>query len=135
MTPIQWDDSFSVNIKEIDDQHRLLVNMINDLCSAMEAGKEKELLEDLIKRLSSYALVHFGREEHYFDQFKYPDADSHKHEHNHFETKIAEFEQDFKKGRGTVYMDILNYLSNWLVGHIKRSDRKYAPLFIENGIK
>ena len=135
MAVLNWHPSFSINIEEIDKQHQLLVNMINDLYDAMNAGKEKVVLEKLINRLNIYAAMHFAREEHYFDMFGYPDAELHKKEHSDFEKKVYKFESDFHKGSQSLSTEIVNFLGNWLVGHIKGSDKKYAPFLIERGIE
>ena len=37
-----WDESFSVGIKEIDRQHRILVNMINELYHEVKSGSRSE---------------------------------------------------------------------------------------------
>ena len=134
MALINWQPSFSVNVKEIDQQHQLLVNMINDLYDAMNSGKEKEELQKLINRLNVYAAMHFAKEEHYFDLFAYPEGELHKKEHNDFEDEVSKFESDFIKGSQSLSMEIMNFLSNWLVEHIKGSDKKFGPFLNERGL-
>ena len=135
MALINWHPSFSVNVEEIDRQHQLLVNMINDLYDAMKAGKEKDVLLKLINRLSIYAAMHFAREEHYFDIFGYPEGELHKKQHSDFELEVSKFESDFNKGNQSLSMEIMNFLSNWLVEHIKGSDKKYGPFLNERGLE
>jgi len=135
MALLNWHPSFSVNIEEIDKQHKLLVNMINDLYNAMNAGKEKVILEKMINKLNIYAAMHFAREEHYFDIFGYPDAELHKKEHSDFEEKVYKFENAFHEGSQSLSTDIVNFLADWLVGHIKGSDKKYTPFLNERGIE
>ena len=135
MELIIWDASFSVNIEMIDKQHQMLVQMINDLNNAMLNGNEKATVEKLINKLIAYAAMHFAREEHYFDQFGYPEADIHKTQHKDFEEKVSAFQADLKADRQSLSQDIMQFLSNWLVEHIKGSDKKFGPFFAERGVQ
>jgi hemerythrin len=135
MALIQWNDSFSVNVVEIDKQHQKLVGMINDLGDAMHQGKGKDVLGEIINGLIDYVLTHFKTEEKYFDQFKYPVANSHKKEHIDFTKKVAEFKSGFDAGKLALSIEIMNFLSDWLQNHIKRVDKEYGPFFNEKGLK
>lgn len=135
MELIAWDPIFSVNVELIDKQHQMLVQMINDLYDAMVTDKENDAIGSLIDRLHTYAAMHFAREEHFFDIFGYPESDVHIKEHKDFEKKIAAFEADFKAGKQKLSKDIIKFLSDWLVAHIKGSDKRYGPYLNERGVK
>lgn len=135
MALIQWNDSFSVNVVEIDKQHQKLVEMINALNDAMSQGKGKNVLGNIINELIAYAGTHFKTEEKYFDQFGYPDADRHKKEHSDFTRKVAEFRDGFIAGKFGLSVEVMKFLSDWLQNHIKGVDRKYGPFFNEKGLK
>ena len=135
MELISWDSSFSVNVEMIDKQHQMLVQMVNDLNNAMLNGNEKETIGKLINKLITYAAMHFAREEHYFDTFGYPETDMHKNQHNDFEKKVSAFESDFKADRQSLSQDIMQFLSNWLVEHIKGSDKKFGPFLTAKGVQ
>ena len=135
MDLITWDASFSVNVEMIDKQHQMLVQMINDLNNAMLNGNEKETIGKLINKLITYAAMHFAREEHYFDTLGYSEADIHKSQHDDFEKKVSAFESDFKAGRQSLSQEIIQFLSNWLVEHIKGSDKKYGPFLTARGVQ
>ena len=95
MALIQWDNTFSVNVAEIDKQHQKLVALINNLNDAMKQGKGKDILAKIIGDLFAYAGDHFAIEEKYFDKFGYPAATSHKLEHANFVKKVSEFQERF----------------------------------------
>jgi hemerythrin len=135
MALIAWDPIFSVNIELVDKQHQMLVQIINDLYDAMIAGKDKDLLGKLINRLHTYAAMHFAREEHFFETFGYPETSIHVREHKDFEKKVSDFEAQFKAGRQSLSKDIVTFLSDWLVKHIKGSDKRYGPYLNERGVK
>jgi hemerythrin len=134
MALFQWDDSFSVNVAEIDKEHQKLVAMINDLNDAMKQGKGKDILAKIIGELFAYAGSHFATEEEYFDKFRYPAAASHKLEHRNFVKKVSEFKDGFEKGQLALTVEVMNFLKDWLRKHIQGIDKKYGPFFNEKGL-
>ncbi|WPD24796.1 MAG: bacteriohemerythrin [Candidatus Electrothrix scaldis] len=135
MSLIRWNDSFSVNVSKIDQEHKKLVEMVNELTDAMKEGQGKEVLGEILNGLIAYTASHFQTEENYFRQVKYPDADEHKKEHVAFVQKVSEFKQEFDAGRATVSVNVLQFLSKWLQTHIKVADQKYSSYLNEKGIK
>ena len=81
MALIAWSDKYNVQIKEIDNQHKVLVGMINDLHDAMKQAKSKEISLEIINKMAEYTKFHFSTEEKYMRRFAYPDYPGHKHEH------------------------------------------------------
>jgi len=135
MAFIKWDDSYSVKVTEIDMQHQKLVAMINELHDAMKDGRGKEVIGKLIIDLIGYTATHFKTEEKYFDQFGYPETDSHKKEHTAFVQKISEFKDGFEKGQLSLTIDVMNFLMDWLLKHIKGADMQYSRFFNSKGLK
>ena len=135
MAFIKWDDSYSVKVTEIDMQHQKLVAMINELHDAMKDGRGKEVIGKLIIDLIGYTATHFKTEEKYFDQFGYPETDSHKKEHAAFVQKISEFKDGFEKGQLSLTIDVMNFLMDWLLKHIKGADMQYSRFFNSKGLK
>jgi hemerythrin len=135
MALFQWDSSFSVDVAEIDKQHQKLVEMINNLNDAMKQGKGKDVLVKTFGELFTYAGNHFATEEKYFEKFKYPAAASHKLEHTNFVKKVSELKDGFDSGKMSLTIEVMNFLKDWLKGHIQGTDKKYGPFFNANGLK
>lgn len=127
MAYVNWSDELSVNVAEIDEQHKQLVSMINDLHDAMTQGQGTEVLGRIVDGLIDYTRVHFDAEEKAFDASAYPDAEAHKRQHDQFVDKVVDFKHGFDEGRILLSLDVMSFLSDWLVDHIKVSDREYAP--------
>ncbi len=134
MAYFTWDDSFKVGVREIDEQHHGLVELVNELHEAMKIGKGQIVLETTLNKLIEYTLLHFKTEEKYFQKFGYPEAASHKQEHADFVQKVSEFKVGFDKGTLLITLDILDFLSKWLNVHIKGTDKKYGPYFNQHGL-
>lgn len=127
MAGLSWSDSFSVGVNEIDAQHKKLIDLLNKLSDAMRAGKGNDVLGGILNELISYTQTHFKTEERYFKQYNYPDTQAHVAEHNAFVKKVSEFKEGFDAGKLAVSIDVMKFLGDWLVKHIKGSDQKYAP--------
>ena len=131
MSLVTWSDDYSVSIKEIDDQHKKLFDLLNELHDAMKKAKGKSVLGKVIKDLISYTEFHFSTEEILLQNCKYPDFKQHKLKHDEFTKKVKEFEQKYLDGSVLLSQEIVQFLMNWLVNHIKESDKQYS-LFIIN---
>ena len=127
MSKINWEDSFSVNNAEIDEQHKKLVSLINQLHEAMSQGKSRDSLSGIFNELVSYTKYHFKSEENYLLNNNYPEYTIHRHEHQKLTSQVLKFKQDFDSGKVAISIDLLNFLKDWLKKHILESDKKYVP--------
>ena len=109
--------------------------MINELNDAMKQGKGKDILGKIVNGLISYTATHFKTEENYFERFGYPDANQHKKEHIAFVQKVSDFKNGFEKGKLSLSIEVMNFLSDWLQNHIKGTDKKYSQFFNGKGLK
>ena len=134
MGMISWNENMSVNVVEIDDQHKKLTSLINAFYDVILQGKSNELLGETIDGLVDYTETHFAKEEHYFAQFHYPEAEEHKNEHSYFVNKVSELQKDFAERRIIISTELVDFLLDWLVNHIQRTDKKYSSFFNENGV-
>lgn len=134
MALIKWSPSYSVKVSESDRQHQKLIDMINELNDAMTKGKGRDVLGGILDALILYTQTHFAMEERYFDQFKYPETAEHKAQHAAFVKKIKDFREGFTKNQMSVTINLMDFLSDWLVKHICGTDKKYSDFFNKNGI-
>lgn len=108
--------------------------MVNDLHSAMMEGRGKDVLGGTLADLVDYTVTHFATEEAYFDRFGYPGSVEHKAQHQGFVEKVADFKQGFDEDRLMVTLDVMDFLSTWLVEHIKVSDKAYGSFLNQRGV-
>jgi methyl-accepting chemotaxis protein len=128
---IVWDDSIATGIAGIDDQHKELVGLINRLNSAMQQGKGKTVLGEILDELGRYATYHFGQEEALFDKYGYPETEEHKDVHRKLLEQATEFIEQFKSGQTGMSRDLFFFLKDWLTNHIKGVDHRYVPFLKE----
>ena len=128
---IVWDDAYSVGFELVDEQHRGLVRMTNELLRGFkdESGvPEEKALKKVIRDAIEYAQVHFYTEEKYMRLLNYPDLDVHKKEHESFVVEIMKTVKDYEAGKSDP-LTLAKFLKQWLLNHIAVSDKKYAPYF------
>lgn len=127
MAFIDWEPSLSVQIASIDEQHKILIHLINRLHDAKAVGHGSDALEDILDQLSTYAVSHFGHEEQLMRQFNYPDFIAHKKTHNEFIAKLGDFKAEFIADHNALAGEVFDFLKNWLIRHIKGTDMQYSP--------
>lgn len=135
MAFIQWNESYSVGIAEIDKQHMRLVELINTLYEAMRLGKGNDAVDGILDELAGYTQTHFKLEEKHFDTYSYPGTVSHKDEHQKFIQEVSEFKKAFNERRIMLSVKVLNFLRDWLNHHILEIDKAYAPFLQGKGLK
>jgi len=135
MTLMDWNDSFTVNIKEIDNQHKCLIDLINQVYKGMMMNEGKEVLGKALRDLVDYTKTHFGYEERMFKQHGYPDTQSHIAKHEKLVGQVMDFYNKFQSGEVEVDNELLKFLKNWLVSHIMGTDREYSAFFNSKGIE
>lgn len=134
MNIINWKSDMSVGIDSIDNQHKHLVDLINDLYRAMSEGHSKDIMDSILMELVDYGKTHFKTEEDYFATYGYSDAAAHIKEHEAFLTTVGDLVDKYKRGEYKVSMDTLHFLRDWITHHIKESDMAYTP-FLQSKMK
>jgi len=134
MAAITWSESLSVKIESIDDQHKKLIEMINDFYENISKRTNNENIIVLIDGMKKYTIEHFSYEERYMKQFGYPEYEQHKQEHDNFIARVTVLEEKFKKGTIILSYEITSFLKDWIKYHIQNSDMKYTSFFKNNGM-
>jgi hemerythrin len=132
---LDWDASFATGVERYDEAHRVLFKMINDLHEAMQQKRSKEAIERILSGLADYTVSHFADEERSFAQTHYPEEAQHKQLHKQLVDRVVELQEKFHSGETVLTQDIITFLNDWLVNHIKGVDKKYGPHLNKSGIK
>ena len=122
--PINWTSDLDTGIPVIDQQHRRIVDFINDLEAAQVLGNQ-EKIKQVIYDCIDYTLSHFAFEESMQEEAGYPYCKPHKKVHELFTRKVAEYQQRMELG-DDVAEELHGMLARWLVNHIKRADADYV---------
>ncbi len=134
MALFDWEAKYSVNIKEIDEQHKKLIGIINDLHDAMSKGKSNDVLSKVLQDLIDYTRVHFANEERIMNMHGYPDYAVHKAVHEDLVRQVTKFDKEFREGKFGLSIQMMNFLKDWLSKHILETDKKYSPFLNSKGV-
>ena len=132
---VEWKDEYSVGIDSIDQQHKRLVNLINQLHTAVTYSTGEEFEREALDELVDYTKTHFSYEEGLMEQNGYPDFDAHKAQHVEMIQKVDEVLAEYEKNQDTAMNSALSYLSDWLINHINGTDKQYSSYLIGKGVK
>jgi len=138
--PILWNDSFLTGIDRIDEQHKVLVNTLNEANARLAGNVTRELLEQITRDLLSYAIYHFETEETLMQEYGYAglatgDAEKHRQEHRSFSQQVVALREGLRDGRLVTREELLSFLNNWLINHILYTDKQLGEFLNNHGYK
>jgi hemerythrin len=126
MHHISWKDRYNIGYKEIDDQHRGLVGLLNELAEFQNQEVTSEQLADIFHRLCQYALTHFATEERYMAAAGYPGLATHQAEHASFIQDLLGLNQSYEPGDPRLVEATFTFVKEWYLRHIIQSDLDYV---------
>ena len=132
---LEWKDEYSVGIEVIDNDHRKLLNLINQFQTAVLYRTGKEFEEEALNELVDYTRTHFKREEDLMQENGYPGYEPHVAEHKKFigevEAIITQYQQG---GDRKVLQTAVVFLRDWLINHIMGTDQAYSGFLHSKGV-
>jgi hemerythrin len=135
MALMTWNESMSVGVQVLDEDHKKLIALLNELHEGILGGHSDEALGHVLDELFHYTRTHFLREEQYFQRTDYPGSSLHKKEHAKLMTTAGDLQKRFKTGSTTILsLETMNFLKGWVSHHILESDKAYGPHLNANGI-
>jgi hemerythrin len=123
-----WSDDYLVHVRVIDNDHKDLVQIVNNLHDSIKAGSSRAEIGRIIASLATYVSEHFEREEGLMEEYDYPGLTGHKRMHRRLARTVHAIRKLF--GEDPRQIDpakLLNFLKEWLVHHILEEDVAYVP--------
>lgn len=131
----EWKQEYSVGIDSIDQQHKKLLGLINQLQTAVDFSTGEQFEREALDQLLDYTKTHFSYEEELMEANGYPDFESHKAQHEKMITRVGEVLAEYEKDRDTAMKNAVIYLKDWLINHINGTDKAYSSFLIGKGVK
>ncbi|MBF0324719.1 MAG: bacteriohemerythrin [Alphaproteobacteria bacterium] len=132
-TMLAWNDEYSINIQQIDAQHRRLFATANHLLDAVESERSREEVAAALDFLITYTKYHFAEEEALMQRYGYSDTPEHKQRHVKLTKQVLELEERIAR-EPVQAVEVLEFLHDWIVTHILIEDRKYAAALNAAGV-
>ena len=134
MAVMIWNETYSVGVRELDDQHKSLIHMINEMHYAMNNDKGQEVISSIVEQMFDYMETHFTTEEGYMRNYEYLGLVAHQQKHEEFRIKAKDLRERITAGEFVLSFEIVQFLSDWLQKHIMVTDMKYISHFTEKGV-
>ncbi len=119
-----WKNEYSVAVKEIDDQHKQLFNIINTLYDSIKTNNIEKMRSGILTKLIRYTSYHFQTEEKYMEKINYKGITEHKKIHQDFINDLEKYVEEIFEGKPGLTITLLVFLQDWLVNHIIKEDKK-----------
>lgn len=128
MFVVTWNQDLSVGIDHLDNHHRRLIDLLNQLGAAVSAGNSREVTGLVLGELIRYVYYHFGEEERMMEAAGYDDLAAHRQSHRIMAEHVRALENTYDRDPSAVVAAELHaFLCDWLVHHIRSEDARYAP--------
>lgn len=134
MPLVEWKPEFSVGIVRFDDDHRHLIELLNQLHMSLSARNSNSALSLILRELVWYTRSHFKGEEVHMKRHAYPEFDEHIAEHDRFTEQVVQHVDHFQSGRDAIGVEVSDALQEWLITHILGSDAAYGRFLQTSGI-
>lgn len=134
MPYFEWKENYSVGVKEMDKQHKILIDIINKLYEAMKIGKGSTEIGPIIDEMVNYTKYHFESEEKLMTTHGYPGLLHQKGEHKAFTSRAIDYQTQVRSGKVSMTIEVMNFLKDWLLNHILVNDMKYSKFFADKGV-
>ncbi len=134
MEKIKWENSFSIDVSVIDEEHKQFILIINKVIASMQINSKREKISEALNDMTLYALSHFKNEEEYMMEFDYPEYLLHKKEHKDFILTTVGICKSVTNGNYNITDSLLKYLKKWLAEHIQVTDKRLTVCFNKNGL-
>ena len=132
---LEWKDSYNIGVKEIDNQHRGLFDIISKLFNSRQYEPDGKYFFLTLNKFMEYAQVHFSTEERYMQEAQYPKFAEHQHEHELFIAQVSRLIQDVEKKEPETEDKTLYFLKDWYIAHILGTDRDLEKTLQAKGFK
>jgi voltage-gated potassium channel len=127
-----WDDSYSLGIPILDEEHKKWLNLLNNFLQSIHTKEEKPIIKSTFDNLLDYTHEHFTNEESFMAEHKYPELKNHKKEH----AKLIKEAVQLNENKNYVFSNsIANFLISWLTNHIIGMDKNYAGFILARNPK
>ena len=124
MGRIEWTPSLSVGVELIDDEHKKLIAICNNMAHNVKGERNNKAITEGFKELRAYTVYHFGNEEKFQKSISYPAANEHAQEHARLRKRVKDYQQLLYREGHISEDSVIDFLKDWLINHVLREDMK-----------
>jgi hemerythrin len=131
---VTWSATYSVGIKIIDDQHKGLFNLVNDMYNHVnndDEEAERAYFKSVIRQVVDYVKIHFTTEEKIMERTQFQGYAGHKMAHDFFIMSVVNIIKGFDEGKRAPLRTLTNFIKDWILTHIAIMDKQYFNYLIK----
>ena len=130
---VAWSDTYSVGITLLDDQHKGLLDFVNDLFNHAtgNADEEHTYFQKVIQQATQYISEHFVTEEECMLAVNFPGYNEHKKAHDEFKFAVVKSVNEYNAGKALSLVNFANFLKDWIASHVIGMDKLYGSYFVK----
>ena len=134
MPILVWSDDYNVNVAEIDEQHKKLLEHVNNLHAGVEAQIDKQDLQKLLVELYDYTVFHFASEEKLMDRHGMKSLKEHRKEHELLLKHLKYICNAVSDGKRPAFYSQFDISNDWFLTHIMDFDKKMSAFLNSQGV-
>ncbi len=131
---MEWSDNFSVNLAQIDEQHKKLVEILNDLQEVMKQGKGNDITDNVLSELVQNVATHFAAEEKLMKEHADMEYIKHKLEYYELTKQALHLQKQLQEDKPALNIELLEFLKDSLSNHILGTDKTCCSYRNSKGI-
>jgi len=136
MTLLTWHDSlYGIGVKTVDDQHKRILVMINNLRDSLQRGGGNSEVGVILKELVEYVKFHFAEEEKLMEEMNYPEIEEHRELHEKLTRHVVAILLRLKNEQEFSIYELLSFLKDWWNEHIGEEDKKIGQCLSIRALK
>ncbi len=135
MEILKWRKSYETGISQMDEQHKKLIQLVNQLYKMLREKDGIDELDAILQEMSDYAEQHLRDEEHLLETHAYPDIGKQKNSHNEYHETMDQLLLEMETDKHLAAQKIYGFLRKWWIDHIVGEDKEYGEFLREKGVK
>jgi hemerythrin len=132
---MQWKEEYSVGIESLDNDHKKLINLLNQFTTAYDYAMSEDFEREALNDLISYTKYHFEREENLLVEHNYIDVENHKKQHKSMIDQVESFVTLYDEKGHDALSEVSVFLKQWLINHINGTDKEYTQCLTAHNVK
>ena len=124
MTLLQWKPEYSIGIESMDDEHREMMRLINDIYAELDSDSDADLVNQCLGDIFNTISMHFALEEKIMKDGAYAEFQAHKNDHEELLDEIRALMDDYYDNPATGARVLEKSLSGWFGAHFSTFDAR-----------
>jgi hemerythrin len=124
MSLLEWKPEYSVGIASMDDEHREMIDLINDVYAKLGTSSDPDAIEDCLENIYSTISLHFALEERIMREQSYAEYVEHKEDHEDLLDEIRDLMDEFFADQDAGARLLKKRLSDWFARHFASFDAR-----------